>query len=116
MGNSQEAARTKNRGTGGVVEATSPPIGGMDGCQRYPSSSEASKSREHPYEAYTSCQLWSSPAYISFTGPIIALSTPVGSLRGYKERNGGEVRESIPVETAASPKKREKSLPFYPIE
>jgi len=65
------------------------------GCQRYPPSSDASKSREHPYEAYTSCQLWSSPAYISFTGASIpALATDVGKPRGYKARNGGEVRES----------------------
>src|SRR2546428_1283185 len=65
------------------------------GCQRYPPSSDASKSREHPYEAYTSCQLWSSPAYMSFTGASIpALATEVGEPRGYKARNGGEVRES----------------------
>src|SRR2546422_6426274 len=65
------------------------------GCQRYPPSSDTSKSSEHPYEAYTSCQLWSSPACISFTGAIItALATLVRKPQRYKMRNGGEVCES----------------------
>src|SRR2546426_60307 len=65
------------------------------GCQRYPPSSDASKSREHPYEAYTSCQLWSSPAYMSFTGASIpALATGVGG--GFYISFGGPGFELLP--------------------
>ena len=65
------------------------------GCQRYPPSSDASNSSEHPYEAYTSCQLWSPPELMSFTeASTAALATSVGRTRGYKAGNGGEVRES----------------------
>ena len=40
--------------------------------ERYPSSSDTSNSREHPYDAYTSCQLASSTVIMSFTGTVIA--------------------------------------------
>ncbi len=88
----------KNKGTGGVVEATfSADLGWMG--DRQPSSSDDSNSSEHPYDAYTSCQLWSSPAYIEFTGAMIAaLSTRVQRARGYKARNPGEVSESTRLE------------------
>ena len=66
---------------------------------RQPSSSGDSNSSEHPYDAYTSCQLWSSPAYIEFTGAMIAaLSTIDQRDRGYKARNRGEVSEITRLE------------------
>src|SRR6266516_6865557 len=46
-----------------------------------------------------SCELWSSPEDMSFTGAMIAaLCTDVRRSRGYKARNGGEVRESTRLE------------------
>src|SRR6266571_6985094 len=85
----------KNKGTGGVVEATfSADLGWMG--DRQPSSSDTSNSSEHPYDAYTSCQLWSSPAFMSFPAAIItALCTVVRRGQEYKGRKGGEVCESI---------------------
>src|SRR2546429_8499613 len=70
----------------------SPPILWDGSVDRQPSSSDTSNSSEHPYDAYTSCQLWSSPAVISFPAAIItALCTNVRRGRGYKARKGGEV-------------------------
>jgi len=67
--------------------------------ERYPPSSDTSNSSEHPYDAYTSCQLWSSPATISFTEAIIATcSTSLRNARGYKGGKWGEVCESIHLE------------------
>src|SRR5438128_6393868 len=86
------------------------------GCQRYPPSSDASNSSEHPYEAYTSCQLWSPPELMSFTeASTAALATSVGRTRGYKAGNGGEVRESTGPEegTGSMIRKTARGIHFH---
>ena len=58
--------------------------------------------REHPYEAYTSCQLVSSYIVMSSTTTeFTALATSFGLPRAYKAQDRGEVGES---ETPGGPK------------
>ncbi len=55
--------------------------------------------REHPYDAYTSCQLASSYVIMSSTTVrFTALATTLRCPRTYKARDRGEVGESNPLE------------------
>lgn len=77
--------------------------------------------REHPYDAYTSCQLVSSKVIISSTTVMFAaLATSLRWPRTYKARDRGEVGESNSLEErkySAAPGAARRGLPHRePLE